>query len=89
LAPDDPDTASTSSYIFAQAENNTRQGVPVPVGYGRFKVGSTVISVNLLSIDKAIASGQGFYDKLFNNITQESPSEDSIDITSSALARSI
>jgi len=89
LAPDDPDTAATSSYVFGQAENNTRQGTPVPVGYGRFRVGSTVISASLISVDRAIASNETFYDSLFELSSNSDIKEDQIDLTSSSIARSI
>jgi len=89
LAPDDPDTAATSSYVFGQAENNTRQGVPVPVGYGRFRVGSTVVSASLISVDRAIASNETFYDSLFELSSNSDIQEDQIDLTSSSIARSI
>ena len=69
LAPDDPDTASTSSYIFNQAENAVKQGSPVPVGYGRFKVGSTILSVSLINVDKALTLEGNFYENLFSNNT--------------------
>lgn len=35
------------SYIFNGAVNTTRQGNPVPIGYGRMRVGSQVISAGL------------------------------------------
>ena len=53
MKPDDPDLANTSSFVFGQAENVTRQGVVVPVGYGRMQVGSRVISVNLFNVDRS------------------------------------
>ena len=71
LAPDDPDTASTSSYIFNQAENAVKQGSPVPVGYGRFKVGSTILSVSLINVDKALTLEGNFYENLFSNNTSK------------------
>lgn len=52
LKPDDPESANTSSFIFGQAENVSKQGVVVPVGYGRLQVGSRVISVNKFSVDR-------------------------------------
>ena len=54
MAPDDPDIRNTSSFVFGQAENVSRQGVVVPVGYGRMIIGSRVISVNLFQVDKPI-----------------------------------
>jgi len=66
LKPDDPESLNTSSFVFGQAENVTKQGVVVPVGYGRMQVGSRVISVNLFNVDKGIYdnSSAGLYDIL-------------------------
>ena len=86
LAPDDPDTASTSSYIFNQAENAAKQGSPVPVGYGRFKVGSTILSVSLINVDKSLTLENNFYETLFSDSAQEINKEE-IDITSSSIAK--
>jgi len=63
LKPDDPESANTSSFIFGQAENVSKQGVVVPVGYGRLQVGSRVISVNKFSVDRGRfdESGAGIY----------------------------
>lgn len=54
MEPDDPDIVTTSSFIFGQAENVAKQGLPVPVGYGRFIVGSRAVSVNSFAVDKYI-----------------------------------
>ena len=51
---DDPDTENTTSFLFGQAENITKQGIVVPVGYGRMIIGSRVISINLFQVDKPI-----------------------------------
>jgi hypothetical protein len=66
LKPDDPESLNTSSFVFGQAENVTKQGVVVPVGYGRMQVGSRVISVNMFNVDKGIYdnSSAGLYDIL-------------------------
>lgn len=65
MAPDDPDAAQTSSFMFGQAENITKQGVVVPVGYGRMQIGSRGVSVNLSNVDRALydeaRGGQGLY----------------------------
>jgi len=53
MKQDDPETLNTSSFLFGQAENVTKQGVVVPVGYGRMQVGSRVISVNLFNVDRS------------------------------------
>jgi len=86
LAPDDPDTASTSSYISNQAENAVKQGSPVPVGYGRFKVGNTILSVSLINVDKALTLEGNFYEDLFSNINKELQKEQ-IDIASASIAK--
>ena len=65
MTPDDPDLANTSSFAFGQAENVSRQGVVVPVGYGRLQVGSRTISVNLFNVDRSIynkSESGGLYD---------------------------
>jgi predicted phage tail protein len=88
LAPDDPDTASTSSYIFNQAENAAKQGSPVPVGYGRFKVGSTVLSVSLINVDKTLTLEGNFYGDLFSSEnSNQNLDKQEIDITSSSIAK--
>jgi predicted phage tail protein len=38
---------STRSFIFDSTSNDSVQGVPVQIGYGRFKVGSQVLAVSL------------------------------------------
>jgi predicted phage tail protein len=42
---------SLTSYNFSGAQNTTSQGGPVPLLYGRMRVGSTVISEGLLAKD--------------------------------------
>ena len=39
------------SYVFNGAVNTTAQGNPVPVGYGRMKVGGAVVSAGLSAVD--------------------------------------
>jgi len=50
--PGSIDAAGSTSYLFSGAENVESQGNVVPVGYGRLKVGSKVISVAASNIDK-------------------------------------
>jgi len=45
-----PATVKTS-YNFNGAQNTTAQGGPVPLLYGRMRVGSTVISSEMLAVD--------------------------------------
>ena len=42
--PKPSEAVQTNSYLFAGTQNVTAQGVPVPLGYGRLRVGSVVIS---------------------------------------------
>lgn len=53
MGKNDPDTLSTSSYVFRGPQNVTDQGNPVPIAYGRLLSGSKVISVSLSSADKS------------------------------------
>jgi len=66
MEPDDPDIVSTTSFIFGQAENVAKQGLPVPVGYGRFIVGSRAVSVSSFAVDKYI-----FDTELYNTLTAD------------------
>jgi len=52
LSTNDPEAMKTTSFLFTSAENTSEQGQVVPVGYGRIKVGSKVISVAASNIDK-------------------------------------
>jgi predicted phage tail protein len=46
---DDPTSDSTASFIFENPGNNVIQGAVVPLGYGRLRIGSHVISSSLLN----------------------------------------
>lgn len=48
------DVASADSYIFNGASNSTRQGNPVPIGYGEMIIGSNVISASIVAEDYPI-----------------------------------
>ena len=78
MEPDDPQIVTTSSFIFGQAENVAKQGLPVPVGYGRFIVGSRVVSVNSFAVDKDI----------FDNSLYSTFSSDHGDLTTPTYANS-
>tara|TARA_Y100000310_G_scaffold258278_1_gene266644 strand:- start:86 stop:742 length:657 start_codon:yes stop_codon:yes gene_type:complete len=52
MDPGDPDVVNTSSFAFSSAENVASQGQVVPVGYGRLRTGSKIISVGRSSMDK-------------------------------------
>lgn len=51
ISPHQTTPTSLASYNFSGAENTTQQGGPVPLLYGRMRVGSTVISEGLLAKD--------------------------------------
>jgi predicted phage tail protein len=63
LAPhSSPNSATqTTSYDFNGAQNTTYQGGPVPLLYGRMRVGSTVISEGLLAQDGTVQLVGGNY----------------------------
>lgn len=42
---------NTRSYVFSGAVNTTRQGVAIPLGYGKMLIGSSVISASLTTTD--------------------------------------
>ena len=44
--PERKDPTTTKSYLLAGAQNRQAQGVSVPLGYGRLKIGSTNVSQN-------------------------------------------
>lgn len=41
----------TSSYIFSSLKNTATQGFPVPLVYGELRVGSNIVSTNVVSED--------------------------------------
>lgn len=44
-----PELKSTTSFTFQRPTNNVKQGAPVPLGYGRLRVGSHVVSSSNLN----------------------------------------
>jgi predicted phage tail protein len=52
--------ASKQSQIFSSAENVASQGAPLPLGYGRLKVGSQVIQSSIKSYPQHQRVGQVF-----------------------------
>ena len=49
----------TKSYLFAGTQNVAAQGIPVPLGYGRLKVGSVVVSAAVRHLPYAKGPGAG------------------------------
>jgi len=45
--PKPEEERQTRSYLFSGPENTAAQGIPVPLGYGRLRVGSVVVSASL------------------------------------------
>jgi len=54
--PKPKDAIETNSYLFAGTENVAAQGVPVPIGYGRLRVGSVVLSAAVRHVEYASKS---------------------------------
>jgi predicted phage tail protein len=50
-SPPEGDIDDEGSYMFSGAENTTKQGSPVQVGYGTVLVGSTLISIEFNNIN--------------------------------------
>ena len=51
--PKPKDAIETNSYLFAGTQNVAAQGVPVPLGYGRLRVGSVVLSAAVRHVEYA------------------------------------
>lgn len=63
------DNSSGTSYYFNGAQNTTQQGVPVPLVFGRCKVGSAVISSSIIASEAGeIASIQGSVERVPDRI---------------------
>ena len=45
--PKPKEEKETKSYLFSGPVNTAAQGIPIPIGYGRLRVGSSVISASL------------------------------------------
>lgn len=55
--PDETPDEDSSSYLFSGAVNIAKEGVPVPIGYGRLRVGSTNISSSLRNYNTSLYGG--------------------------------
>jgi predicted phage tail protein len=55
LTPKEPVDIKTSSSVLGKIKNVTNRNIPVPVGYGRFRVGSAVISNDIIVFNGAEA----------------------------------
>lgn len=55
--PEETPDEDDSSYLFSGAVNIAKEGVPVPIGYGRLRVGSTNISSYLRNYNTSLYGG--------------------------------
>lgn len=51
LTPKNPKQVQTSSYIFSSKENTASRNTPVPVSYGRLRIGTHIISNMSINFD--------------------------------------
>ena len=68
MKPDDPEAVNTTSFLFSSPENVAEQGQVVPVGYGRIRTGSKVISVSATNVDKAVWERNALSDFVEGNV---------------------
>ena len=52
------DPSERNSFLFSGARNTSEQGQPMPIVYGRFQVGSIVLSLGLTSDEFVDSTGQ-------------------------------
>lgn len=67
-------SATSRSFLFTNKENIVQQGNPVPVGYGRLRIGSAVIQQTVKSYPNSIST----FDEFASQSTQEGQSQMSI-----------
>ena len=51
LSPKNPKQVQTSSYIFSSKENTASRNTPIPVSYGRLRIGTNIVSSVGLNFD--------------------------------------
>ena len=52
LTPKTPADIKSNSRLFSSYENVTKRNVAIPIGYGRLKIGSIVVSNNIENINE-------------------------------------
>lgn len=67
-------SATSKSFLFTNKENIKQQGNPVPIGYGRLRIGSSVIQETIKSYPNSIST----FDEFVSQTTQEGKSSMSI-----------
>ncbi len=60
-------SATSRSFLFSNKENITQQGNPVPLGYGRLRIGSAVIQQSIKNYPNSLST----FDEFVNQATQE------------------
>lgn len=60
-------TATSRSFLFSNRENVASQGSPVPLGYGRLRIGSAVIQENVKSYPNSLST----FDEFASQSTQQ------------------
>lgn len=61
-------SATSRSYLFSNRDNLTQQGGPVPLGYGRLRLGSSVIQQSIKNYPNSIST----FNEFVNQSTQQS-----------------
>lgn len=66
--------AASKSYLFSNRDNITQQGGPVPLGYGRLRLGSSVIQQSIKNYPNSIST----FNEFVNQSTQQGQSSMSL-----------
>lgn len=66
--------ATSKSYLFSNRENITQQGGPVPLGYGRLRLGSAVVQQSIKNYPNSIST----FNEFVNQSTQQGQSSMSL-----------
>ena len=66
--------ATSKSYLFSNRENITQQGGPVPLGYGRLRLGSSVVQQSIKNYPNSIST----FNEFVNQSTQQGQSSMSL-----------
>ena len=67
-------TATSKSFLFSNRENLTLQGNPVPIGYGRLRIGSSVIQQTI----KTYPNSTTTFDEFVSQSTQQGDGQMSV-----------
>lgn len=67
-------SATSKSFLFSNKENVKQQGNPVPIGYGRLRIGSAVVQETIKSYPNSIST----FSEFVSQSTQEGQSQMSL-----------